>query len=58
MTSRCDRWSDYFRLVGRRIETLTATGGVIARLLQCNHPHRTEDHELLKAAGVVRSLFE
>ncbi len=52
---RRDRWSDHFRLVGARIEPLTATGRVTVRLLQLNRPDRLEERELLLRLGVLVS---
>ncbi|HTU92985.1 MAG TPA: HNH endonuclease [Gemmataceae bacterium] len=50
---RRDRWPDYFRLEGGRIEPLTASGRATVRLLQLNDPHRIEERLLLVAAGIV-----
>jgi hypothetical protein len=49
---RRDRWSDHFRLVGGRIEPLTAVGRVTVRLLQLNLPDRVEGRDQLVAAGL------
>jgi hypothetical protein len=50
---RRDRWADHFRVVGGRIEPLTATGRVTERLLQFNHPDRIEEREQLVATGLL-----
>jgi len=51
---RRDRWTEHFRIVDGRIEPLTATGRVTARLFQLNHPDRIEERELLLAAGLIQ----
>lgn len=51
---RRDRWSDHFRLVEGRLEPLTPTGRVTARLLQFNAPARVEERLLLVAAGLIQ----
>jgi HNH endonuclease len=52
---RRDRWNDHFKLAGGRIEPLTATGRVTAKLLQFNHPDRVEEREQLAAAGLLET---
>jgi len=51
---RRNRWAEHFGVVDARIEPLTATGRVTARLLQLNHPDRIEERELLLAAGLIQ----
>ncbi|HKI31902.1 MAG TPA: HNH endonuclease signature motif containing protein [Gemmataceae bacterium] len=51
---RRDRWSEHFRLMDGRVEPLTPTGRVTARLLQLNSPPRVEERALLVAAGMIR----
>jgi hypothetical protein len=53
---RRERWADHFRLVGGRIEPLTATGRVTERLLQFNRPERVDERELLLAMGLFTSM--
>jgi 5-methylcytosine-specific restriction endonuclease McrA len=50
---RRDRWTDHFRLVGGRIEPLSAVGRVTVRLLQFNNPERVAEREHLSAAGLL-----
>lgn len=52
---RRDRWADHFRLSGGRIEPLTATGRVTARLLRFNDPERVEERALCVSGGLVRT---
>ncbi|MBL7041063.1 MAG: HNH endonuclease [Pirellulaceae bacterium] len=51
---RRNSWTEHFHVVDGRIEPLTATGRVTARLLQHNHPDRIEERELLLAAGLIQ----
>lgn len=50
---RRDRWTNHFRLEDGRIEPLTPTGRVTARLLHFNDRDRVEERELLIRSGVV-----
>ena len=50
---RQDRWTEHFRLVGGRIEGITATGRVTERLLQFNHPDRVEERAHLFELGLL-----
>ena len=51
---RRNRWTEHFDVVDARIEPLTSTGRVTARLLQLNHADRIEERELLLAAGLIQ----
>lgn len=51
---RRDSWVEHFRLSEGRIEGITATGRVTARLLHFNIPDRIEERRLLEAAGLLR----
>ena len=50
---RRDRWTEHFRLAGARVESLTPTGRITARLLPFNHPDRIEERELLLLLGAL-----
>ena len=53
---RTDAWSDHFALVEARIEGITPTGIVTARILGFNAPDRVSERRVLKGSGRYPSV--
>ena len=50
---RRDRWTDHFRIVGGRIEPLTAIGRATSRLMHFNDPDRVAERTQMLAEGLL-----
>lgn len=48
---RRQNWEDHFRLVGNRIDPLTASGRVTAKILRVNDDERIQERAILIVAG-------
>ena len=53
---RQHRWQDHFELTDGRIEPLTPSGRVTAKLLQINLPERVAERQLLIRSGNLRPV--